>query len=97
MILIRTEGGDGCLSEETLARVTHYSDSSGLTTSKLFRKLLSVGIIETEGHRVRLATDWWAFLQIAKDEGAEDIADQKQVETHKQQRETFKERKKAFE
>ncbi len=93
MLMVWTDGGEKSISEEMLARVAHYNNRRALTTSQLFRKLRSAGIIEIKDHQVRLTPEWVTFLQIAKDEGAEDMTDQQQIESHRQQRKTFKERR----
>jgi hypothetical protein len=52
------------------------------------------GIIDArtkKGH-VRLTPEWQDFLKLAQDEGAEDLADERQRERHHRDREISKER-----
>ena len=41
---------------------------------------------------MRLIPEWQDFLKLAQDEGAEDLADERQRERHQRDRERFKER-----
>jgi hypothetical protein len=56
--------------------------------------LADAGIIDArtkKGH-VRLTPEWRDFLKLAQDEGAEDLADDRQRERHQREREEFRER-----
>ena len=79
---------------DDLASLLSYSHTKSMKDAPPFKRLQDAGIIDARtkmGH-VRLTPEWQDFLKLAQDEGAEDLADERQRERHQRDRETFKER-----
>jgi hypothetical protein len=79
---------------EVLASLLSYSHTKSMRDAPPFKRLQDAGIIDArtkKGH-VRLTPEWQDFLKLAQDEGAEDLADERQRERHQRDREIFKER-----
>ena len=79
--------------DEVLASLLSYSHTKSMRDASPFKRLVSKGLINvSEGGEVSLAPEWESFLKLAQDEGAEDLADDRQRERHQRDREIFKER-----
>jgi hypothetical protein len=83
----------GHISGDVLASLLDYKSTKSMRDASPFKRLVSKGIINvSEGGEVSLAPEWESFLKLAQDEGAEDLADDRQRERHQREREEFKER-----
>jgi hypothetical protein len=82
------------IPDDDLASLLSYTHTKSMRDAPPFKKLQDAGIIDArtkKGH-VRLTPEWQDFLKLAQDEGAEDLADERQRERHHRDREIFKER-----
>jgi hypothetical protein len=82
------------IPDDDLASLLSYSHTKSMKDAPPFKKLQDAGIIDArtkKGH-VRLTPEWQDLLKLAQDEGAEDLADDRQRERHQRDREMFKER-----
>jgi hypothetical protein len=80
--------------DDDLASLLSYSHTKSMRDAPPFKRLQVAGIIDArskKGH-VRLTPEWQDFLKLAQDEGAEDLADERQRERHHRDREISKER-----
>jgi hypothetical protein len=82
------------IPDDDLASLLSYAHTKSMRDAPPFKRLQDAAIIDArtkKGH-VRLTPEWQDFLKLAQDEGAEDLADERQRERHQRDRETFKER-----
>jgi hypothetical protein len=81
------------IPDDDLASLLSYAHTKSMRDAPPFKRLQDAGIIDArskKGH-VRLTPEWQDFLKLAQDEGAEDLADERQRERHQRDREMFKE------
>jgi Domain of unknown function (DUF3854) len=82
------------IPDDDLASLLSYSHTKSMRDAPPFKRLQDAGIMDArtkKGH-VRLTPEWQDFLKLAQDEGAEDLADERQRERHQRDRAIFKER-----
>ena len=82
------------IPDDDLASLLSYSHTKSMRDAPPFKRLQDAGIMDArtkKGH-VRLTPEWQDFLKLAQDEGAEDLADERQRERHQRDRQSFKER-----
>jgi len=83
------------IPDDVLASLLSYAHTKSMKDAPPFKRLQDAGIIDArtkKGH-VRLTPEWQDLLKLAQDEGAEDFADERQRERHRQERKWFEEQR----